>query len=67
MSHYGVLEEKIQSYAQNYLDRILAFARRLSNVANEAGKEMKAVRATLMGTGYYAKYKFDDIVGQSRL
>ena len=65
MSHYGVLEEKIQSYAQNYLDRILAFARRLSNVANEAGKEMKAVRATLMGTGYYAKYKFDDIVGQS--
>lgn len=65
MARYNILEDKIQVYAQSYLDTILAFARNLSNVADEASKVMKTVRTTLIGTGYYAKYHFNDIIGRS--
>ncbi len=63
MSHYGVLEQ--QDYANLYLTNILDFAKRVSNIADEASKVMKTVRRELIGTGYYAKYRFDDIIGES--
>lgn len=65
MSHYGVLEQKTQDYANLYLANILDFAKRVSNIADEASKVMKTVRRELIGTGYYAKYRFDDIIGES--
>lgn len=65
MSHYGILEQKTQDYANLYLSNILDFARRVSNIADEASKVMKTVRRELIGTGYYAKYRFDDIIGES--
>ncbi len=65
MSHYGVLEQKTQDYANLYLTNILDFAKRVSNIADEASKVMKTVRRELIGTGYYAKYRFDDIIGES--
>lgn len=65
MAHYSVLEEKLESYAQQYLDTLLSFAKRISNAADEASKVMKTVRTALMGTGYYAKYHFDDIIGET--
>lgn len=65
MAHYNVLEEKTQDYANVYLYNILDFAKRISNIADETSKVMKTVRRELIGTGYYAKYRFDDIIGQS--
>lgn len=65
MSYYDILEQKTQDYANSYLSNILDFARRVSNIADEASKVMKTVRRELIGTGYYAKYRFDDIIGES--
>ena len=65
MSHYGILEQKTQDYANLYLSSIIDFAKRVSNIADEASKVMKTVRRELIGTGYFAKYHFNDIIGES--
>ena len=65
MDSYHLLESNLQSYAKQYLDDLLIFARRISDAANEAGKTSKAVRTALCGPNCYAKYKFRDIIGQS--
>lgn len=65
MAHYHVLEEKVQDYADGYLSRILQYARQISNAADEAAKVMKTVRTQLIGKGYYAKYHFSDIIGET--
>ncbi len=65
VSLYGVLEQKPKT-TPIYLTNILDFAKRVSNIADEASKVMmKTVRRELIGTGYYAKYRFDDIIGES--
>ena len=65
LSYYGILEEVIPAYADRYLRKLLRFAMRLSNVADEATQVMTTVRTELIGSGYFAKYRFSDIIGQS--
>jgi len=65
MAHYGVLDDNLQAYADEYMSSILGLAKRVSNAADEASKVMKTVRAELLGNGYYAKYRFSDIIGET--
>ena len=65
LQYYNILDQNIVAYAEQYLKGLLSFARRVSNAADEACKVMKTVRRELIGSGYYAKYSFRDIVGDS--
>jgi len=65
MEHYGRLTAKINDYAEKYTMSLLEFGRRISNVADEANKVARTVRKELIGSGYYAKYRFSDIIGKS--
>ncbi len=65
MMHFGILEEYGEPFAELYINSMMDFARRISNVANEAGKIMKTIREELIGRGYFAKHKFEDIIGES--
>lgn len=65
MNYYGVLEEEIQGYCDVYVESLMDFARRISNIADETSKVMKTVRTELIGAGYYAKYHFEEIIGES--
>lgn len=65
MAHYGVLDDNLQTYADEYMSSILSLAKRVSNAADEASKVMKTVRAELLGNGYYAKHRFSDIIGET--
>ena len=65
LTYYGLLEDVIPGYADRYLSNLLDFAKKLSNVADETSRVMTTVRTELIGSGYFAKYRFPDIIGQS--
>lgn len=65
MNYYDVLEEEVQGYCDAYVGSLMDFARRISNIADETSKVMKTVRTELIGAGYYAKYHFEEIIGES--
>lgn len=65
LAHYGLLEEKVYACEKKYSQELFRFAAQISNVADETSKVMKTVRKELAGSGYFAKYHFDDIIGQS--
>ncbi|MBQ8589929.1 MAG: sigma 54-interacting transcriptional regulator [Firmicutes bacterium] len=56
-------DDKLQNYANHYIESVMDFAKRVSNMANEAVDLTKTVREEIIGKGYYAKYQFDDIIG----
>ena len=64
LSYYGLLEDVIPDYADRYLHRLLDFAKKFSNVADETSRSLPTLRAELIGRGYFAKYHFDDIKGK---
>ena len=66
LSYYGLLEDVIPDYADRYLHRLLDFAKKFSNVADETSRSLPTLRAELIGRGYFAKYHFDDIKGKSK-
>lgn len=59
----SLLDDRVQQFADLYIESVMDFARRVSNVANETTLLTKTVRTEIIGKGYYAKYQFDDIVG----
>lgn len=64
MTHFHVLEQNIQHYAQLCQKKLFSFARRLADMAEARGEMTETVRTALLGKGYYAKYHFDDIIGR---
>lgn len=65
MAHYGVLETEIYDYTDTFIKSLLDTATQISNVAYEASRVTKSVHTRLAGSGYFAKYHFDDIIGKS--
>lgn len=65
MARYGVLETEIYDYTDTFIKSLLDTATRISNVAYEASRVTKSVHTRLAGSGYFAKYHFDDIIGKS--
>lgn len=65
LAHYGILEEKVHACEAKFTRTLFDFAAQISNVADETSKVLKTVRKELAGSGYFAKYHFDDIIGQS--
>lgn len=65
LTYYGLLEDVIPGYADRYLSNLLDFAKKLSIVADETSRVLSTVRTELLGTGYYAKYRFSDIIGHT--
>ncbi len=59
----SLLDDRVQQFADLYIESVMDFARRVSNVANETTLLTKTVRTEIIGKGYYAKYQFDDIIG----
>lgn len=66
LARYDLLEEKIDDCEKKYAADLFHFAAQISNVAEETSKVMKTVRKELAGSGYFAKYHFDDIIGESK-
>lgn len=58
-------DEKIQKLSDDFFMQIYHLTSELSNIAYDTSKIMKTVRAELIGRGYYAKYKFIDIIGKN--
>lgn len=65
IAYYNLLDEKLSQLVQAYRNNALDFAKRISNIAYEAGKVIDNVHNKLVGNGYYAKHDFDSIVGES--
>lgn len=65
MAHYNILEQQVQDYTETFIKTLMETAARISNVVDETSKVMKTVRTQLAGTGYFAKYHFCDIIGES--
>lgn len=65
IAYYNLLGEKLSQLVTEYRNNALDFAKRISNVAYEAGKVIDNVHSKLVGNGYYAKHDFDSIVGES--
>lgn len=61
----SLLDDRVQHFADLYIGSLMDFAKRVSNVVNETAKLTKTVREEVIGKGYYAKYRFDDIVGET--
>lgn len=59
----SLLDDRVQQFADLYIESVMDFARRVSNVANETTLLTKTVRTEIIGKGYYAKHQFDDIIG----
>jgi transcriptional regulator with PAS, ATPase and Fis domain len=66
LRYFDILEDRINIYIDAYANSMLEFARKISNVADETSKVAKTVRKELLGSGYYAKYRFEDIIGTSQ-
>lgn len=65
MAHYNILEQQIYDYTESFIKTLMETAAHISNVVDETNKVMKTIRTQLAGTGYFAKYHFHDIIGES--
>lgn len=65
LNHFNMLYKNINEFSDLYTKSLVAFARRISNVANETNALIRTVRPEIIGRGYYAKYHFVDIIGES--
>lgn len=61
----SLLDDRVQQFADLYIGSLMDFAKRVSNVVNEKERLAKTVREEIIGKGYYAKYRFDDIIGET--
>lgn len=59
------LDDRIQNFADQYIGSIVDFAKRISNLTSETAVSAKMMRTQMIGKGYYAKYRFDDIIGDT--
>lgn len=65
LSRYKILDKNIKSVSDIYTQGLMDLARRIADAAEEKSKSLKNIRRELIGSGYYAKYRFKDIVGKS--
>lgn len=63
----NMLDYRVQKFADMYIEKVIDFAKKVSDEARENSKLAKTLRQEIVGRGYYAKYTFDDIVGQSEV